>query len=367
MGTLLRCVVAIGALVPACRDAASIEHAPANLTHEAYVWQRAWTGAVREAVAAAPPELTGLRVLALEIEGGRQVWPDVVTDVLVKAGRPVTAVVRIDGSRPIADLSLEPLLGRLDEWRRAGVAVAGVEIDHDCATAALPEYAAWLRRARVPAPLRWSITALPTWAESPELARVAGAVDELVVQVHAVRAPTLFDPRQARRWVDDFAEATAGRPFRVAVPTYRVVIDGVPLAADPVEVAGFVRALERVPVPGLRGVVWFRLPIDADLTTWRTPTLRAAIGRRPLAPDVRVSLVERGRDVFDVVLANAGTLDARYPALRISGDLTAADLVAGYRRAPEPARWTPPDRTLAAGTRVVIGWTTGKDLTVDAN
>jgi hypothetical protein len=31
------------------------------------VWQRAWTGAVRAAVAGAQPELSGLRVLVLEV------------------------------------------------------------------------------------------------------------------------------------------------------------------------------------------------------------------------------------------------------------------------------------------------------------
>ncbi|MCB9562959.1 MAG: hypothetical protein H6708_21350 [Kofleriaceae bacterium] len=38
--------------------------AAAPLRHDAYVWQRAWTGAVVAAVADAPAEVAGLRVLA---------------------------------------------------------------------------------------------------------------------------------------------------------------------------------------------------------------------------------------------------------------------------------------------------------------
>ena len=331
--------------------------ARAPLVHEAYVWQRAWTAPVRDAVAEAPRELSGLRVLALEIAAdGTASWPAVAIDALRASRRPITAVVRIDGSRPIADLSLAPVVTKLAAWRDAGVDVAGVEIDHDCATAALADYAAWLRGARVPAPLRWSITALPTWTESAELARVIAAVDESVVQVHAIRAPVVFEPRQARRWVEAFAAATAGRPFRVAVPTYRVVIDGVAHEADPREVAGFVHELARAAPPGLRGIVWFRLPVASDRATWRVSTLRVAINQLPLVANVRVRLVPHAGGTFDVVLSNDGTLDARYPGIALEGP---GDLVAGYRHA-EDSRWTPPARLLAAGETIVIGWATGK-------
>ena len=61
-------------------------------------------------------------------------------------------------------------------WRAAGVDVVGLEIDHDCATAVLADYARWLAANRPPAPLAWSITALPTWAGAPALPAVAAAL-----------------------------------------------------------------------------------------------------------------------------------------------------------------------------------------------
>ena len=296
-----------GLAAPACGDPSA--RSVHSLSHEAYVWQRAWTGAVRTSVAAAPDELSGLRVLALEVEtfptasssvaghglgdAPRVVWPEVDTAALVHSGRPVTAVVRIDGSRPLPTLSLAPLWNRLAGWRERGVDLVGVEFDHDCATAALSDYADWLRTNEPPLGLRLSITALPTWARSPALAEVAAAVDELVVQVHAIRSPSLFAPDQAWAWLTSFANAVDNRPLRVALPTYSARVSGVALTADPHEVAAFVRQLRREPVANVRGVVWFRLPIEGDGLTWSAATLRAVIADRALAPDVRVALVAR--------------------------------------------------------------------------
>jgi len=252
------------------------------LSHDAYVWQRAWTGSVRAAVANAPAELSGLRVLTLEVSrDGTTTAPAVDTASLVRASRPITAVVRIDGSRLPVDLTLVPVLERIDRWRQAGVAVAGVEIDHDCATAALTDYTAWLTTQR-PAGLRFSITALPTWATAPSatLADLAAAVDEIVLQVHAVRAPTIFDARSARRWVEQFAAAVPSSTIRVALPTYKVALG----AARPTDVAAFLRSLEHDPVAGVTGIVWFRLPVATDRTAWPAPVLAAVIQPRPSRP-----------------------------------------------------------------------------------
>ena len=247
----MRALVLLLAILAACRGERAA--APVVLEHDAYVWQSAWTPAVATAVATAPAELGALRVLALEISAdGARTWPTIDIAALRRAARPVTAVIRIDGSRPPADLSLDPVVARIQEWP----GISGIEIDHDCATAGLETYATWLESHR-PAALRWSITALPTWATSPALPRVAAAVDELVVQVHAIRAPRLFDPTAARRWLDAFAAATPGATLRVALPTYRVTVAGNTLAAAPDEVTGLLRLARHPPHPRppRRGVV----------------------------------------------------------------------------------------------------------------
>ena len=85
----------------------------------------------------------------------------------------------------------------------------------------LSAYARFLAalRARLPAVLKLSITALPTWMNSPALERLAPPLDELVLQVHAVDDPRrgLFDPAQAERWVHAFARRIAAAdPGRAA-------------------------------------------------------------------------------------------------------------------------------------------------------
>jgi hypothetical protein len=102
-------------------------------------------------------------------------------------------------------------------------------------------------------------------------------VDEVVLQVHAVRAPTIFEPRAARRDIELFARIAHGTKLRVALPTYRVALG----EAKPDDVAALLRSLEQRPVAGVTGVVWFRLPVAADRMAWSAPTLAAVIRGAP--------------------------------------------------------------------------------------
>lgn len=332
------------------------------LDHEAYVWQHAWTSVVSTSVAKAPPGLAALRVLIVEVSGdGTMAWPNVKTDTLRRTGREVSAVVRIDGSRPMEGFSFGPVLETVETWRKAGVNVIGLEIDHDCATAALDDYASWLRPLQTPG-LRLSITALPTWMGSPALLPLAKVVDEMVLQVHAIAAPEIFNATQARRWIHQFARAIRSREFRVALPTYRVQIAGTVERADPREVASLLAALKLSAPKSLRGFVWFRLPILGDTAAWSTATLEALIAQRPLRAEVAARLMPSGPGLFDVLLANQGTLDSSWPNLRLEGE-TAVDLLGGF--AKEPGYWRAPRRVLAAGEHVVIGWVRGDEVSID--
>jgi hypothetical protein len=343
---------------------------PVTLGHQAYVWQRTWTEDVREGVRAALPALTVLRVLALELDRrGREVVPGVDATALARAGRPVVAVARVEGARLPAELSLARLDDIVRAWREAGVPVIGLEIDHDCATAALGDYARWLERLRRERPgERWSVTALPTWASQPgELVRLAATVDEIVVQVHAIRAPEIFDAAQARRWLERFALAAPGVSLRVALPTYRAFVAGEARRPDPVAVASLLRSLEQDPIPGLAGVVWFRLPSPGDESAWPAATLRAVIRGEPLGAAVAVSSRQRAAQLYDLVLENRGSLASPLPTLRLGGRVNAADLTHGYRPDPEdPRRWLPPPGELRAGARAVVGWARGEELDVVA-
>jgi hypothetical protein len=343
---------------------------PPPLTHEAYVWQRDWSPELSGALADVPVELGALRVLARERSGPARtpVDPAVDVDALARSGREVVAVMRVDGTAPLDGISLSEVAVHARAWKARGVRVRGIEVDHDCATSTLARYADWLERERArlqDSGLTLSITALPTWAASPDVARLASLPDDVVLQVHAVRAPTLFTPEEARRFLEGWSKATTGRPFRVALPTYRVRLrDGTRLSAEPRDVARLLALLREHPVPGVTGVLWFRLGHRGDPDAWSPSTLAAVVRGEPLTPRLTPRLVDVGGGTRDIVIENTGRVDADAPTrLTLTGNLEVLDGVGGY--APHGASLvarTPP--RLRAGERRVVGFLRGTEVSL---
>lgn len=354
-----------------------------QLPHEAYVWQRQWTAAVVEALAQ-PARVSGLRVLALEVDGAvmHRTAPDLAA--LARDGRPVWLVVRIEGSRlPLAAVALAPVLGELAaDWQQAGIRLAGIEIDHDTASAALGDYARWLHalRPQLTAGLPLSITALPTWMDHAALSEVLAAVDGSVLQVHAIAHPRagLFEAGRAEHWVRAYA-ALAPHPFRVALPAYgvRVLVSdeqvtavdaeaaipttgaaGVELRADPAHVAALLTALSEDPPESLAGYLWFRLPVAGDRRSWSARTLAAVIGGQPLAARFVLEVRPSAGAAVDLALVNRGNLDAAPPSLNLPAECTAGDGIGQYQRvSPAPIRFDPVSAArLPAGARMAVGW-----------
>lgn len=382
---LLRCV----ALALFVLAAAACSGRRVALGNEAYVWQRQWTPALGDAVRTSGDVVQGWRVLAAELDGRGQ-WHVVEPDaaVLLASGKPVTVVVRIEGQLAQWDAAdvIDRIQSVLAQWRGRGLRIAGVEIDHDCATSRLPAYARFLSplRTALGESLRLSITVLPTWLDSADLDPLLAKVDEPVLQVHAVQSPRagLFDPRQAHAWMEAFARHTHG-PWRVALPAYgtRVSWDGqgrvasieserptlvagaeaTELFADPLAIQGFVRALEADAPPRLAGIVWFRVPTEDDARAWSLATWRAVLSRQPL----KVSLLAqvrsaRGASLRDLVLINAGNADLPLPMLlQLDATCGNADGIHGYalQRTPRGLFLQRTQRgMLRAGRQLAVGW-----------
>jgi hypothetical protein len=140
-------------------------------SQQAYVWQRAWTPAVSEAVREVPPPISKWRVLVAEANatgGWRQFEPDI--SALESGHRSLVAVIRIDGQRHVTDAQrlAGDILARFGAFPR-GI-WAELEVDYDCPTNALAQYARLLtaRRSRLPSGIGLSITALSLWPSSPD-------------------------------------------------------------------------------------------------------------------------------------------------------------------------------------------------------
>jgi hypothetical protein len=327
---------------------------------DAYVWQRRWTPAVGEALHRAADLISEWRVLAAETDSrGRLVPVAPEWRALRATGKPVIAVIRIDGTLEHFDqASLIAGIDRLAAaWNAQGARVAGLEIDYDCGTQHLADYAEFLKQLRKldGIPPHLSITALPTWLGSRALDALVAIPDEVVLQVHAIRAPEngLFNANDARAWVDAFAARTE-TPFRVALPDYgvRTIWDSdgglvsivgemprlaggahaVELMAKPQDAARLLASLSLSPPQHLRGVVWFRLPTADDSRTWSEETWRAVINGEPLRADIAVTALPGAmQGVTDIVLRNPGNIDTELPRrVGLPSGCTLADGINGY-------------------------------------
>lgn len=373
------CMAIIAVLGTGCSQRA------APLTHDAYIWQRQWTPALRDAVAGSSDLVRAWRVLVAQADAdGSFSSFRVDRDALSRSGRPVVIVIRIDGR--LATFDEAALIARIVDVTQAWPSAAGLEIDYDCPTRRLLAYAHFLQvmKARLGrTPL--SITALPAWLSSPDLDRLLDVPDEAVLQVHAVQAPQagLFNADVAMGWVDDFSRRTR-KPFRVALPTYGSRVSwradgsllGVESEASTLSVGSaanelyaapdiltdVVRRLQRNRPRRLAGVAWFRLPTRDDSRAWSLATWRGVVTGNFDATPLRAHLLPSASTgaPFDVVIENPGSMDAA-PAYAVDLPATcdSADGINGYvlkRSAQFTSLKLASARALSAGSQRHVGW-----------
>jgi hypothetical protein len=233
-----------------------------------------------------------------------------------------------------------------------------LQIDFDCAESKLADYGAWLAVLQQQlAPLPVTITALPSWLNSPMFTRLASASSNYILQVHSLTKPadinapfTLCDPVAAKRAVVKAGEI--GIPFRVALPTYAYLVafdsagkfSGLSaeatradwpagtqlreLRADPLAMSALVQFWNTNRPPVLRGVIWYRLPVAVDNLNWRWPTLAAIIAGREPREQFRAVARRVEPGLVEISLENTGELDIS-SRLAVEVRWTDARLIAG--------------------------------------
>lgn len=362
------------------------------LTHDAYIWQRQWSPEVKAAVHRSANQVQVWRVLAAYRDENSQaqlraVAVDMAT--LRSNGKPVMMVIRLDGQLVNWDEArlLTEIEGHILRWQKQAVPLAGIEIDHDCATGRLPGYARFLAalRQRLNPSLSLSITALPAWNTARHLDTVLKEVDEVVLQVHAVQNPHegLFEPARARRWIESFARRT-DKPFRVALPNYGSKIswnknnpevwwiesetpllasgsESRELFADPQTIAAFIQALQQDAPSHLKGISWFRLPVQGDQRIWSAATWHAVMNSQPVLPHLEVVMHPAAEQGLQwVTLVNTGEIDTTLPAqVRLDTSCRIADGANGYQleeKSGEVLFRRAKEGLLPAQSQRVIGW-----------
>jgi hypothetical protein len=361
-----------------------------QLSHDAYIWQRVWTPAVKSAVLENASVVNTWRVLAAEARpngGLTLIKPDM--DTLRQSSRPVTLVIRIDGQlRNFDRVRLQEAVITLNrQWKSSGILVAAVEIDYDCATSRLPEYTEFLSglRMQLDADVKLSITALPAWLGSKALPELLTHPDESVLQVHSVSHPGaggLFDSAQASQWINDYARTT-GRGFRVALPTYssRVGLDAEgdiayvesespigresitarELFVSPHAVKDLMQQINQSRPNNLLGYAWFRLPVQTDRRAWTAATWRALVLDQPLDSKVAFDVTAtQDAKLFNLAVRNPGATDVMLPTrIRLPKDCEDADGANDFIMESQEgnlwlSRHDPP--LLQPGSEIAIGW-----------
>jgi hypothetical protein len=274
-----------------------------------------------------------------------------------------------DGQNQAAQQYISKLLLPYLDAAKQHAAHPAIQLDYDCPTAALKDYAALLKSLRTVLPeVILSITALPDWLNSRDFSEVIANIDYYVLQVHSLERPTtldatyvLCDPNKTQTAVRRASKY--GRPFYVALPTYtyRLVFDDTGhfrsiaaeqssespppgwhtrnVAADPEKIAKLIRDWHAHPPRYCSGFVWFRLPVDSDHFNLSWPAFqKVMIGD---APKFAVIAEMRQPDpgLYEVWLSNSGEYT---PAQEIicsvnwkEGSVLAHDVIGGYAEKAE--------------------------------
>jgi hypothetical protein len=375
-----------------------------SLSHDVYVWQRAWTPAVRNAVITHAGTFERVIVLAAEVSWARtepKVTRVAVDYPALAASKAQVGLALRIGPYPgpfSADDKTARLLSGLAsnlvvEARAKGISPAELQIDFDCAESKLDGYRAWLAAIKQAVqPTKVILTALPVWLRQPAFPKLASLADGYVLQVHSLEPPTspeapftLCNPAAANQAIE--RAASIGIPFRVALPTYGYLVafatNGhfVGLSAegparawpanailkevrtDPQAMAQLVEHWAANPPPALRGWIWYRFPVADDTLNWRWPTLSAIVHSHSLREQFHAEVRRVEPGLMDVSLVNDGELDIS-SRLAVEVHWQDARLVAGdglqgvelVEANPSTARLLTPSIRLPAGEPRKIGW-----------
>ncbi|MGB8168281.1 MAG: DUF3142 domain-containing protein [Chthoniobacteraceae bacterium] len=367
------------------------------LPQRAYLWQREWTPEIATKVREASPRLDGLVVLGADFSWkdgqARVLRPALDWAALREGGKPVGIAMRIDPSAAEkTSRCAEIARSLIAEAATHGIACAEFQVDFDCPDRKLAQYRMWLRTVREAVrPVRFVITALPSWLDEREFPRLASEVDGYVLQVHSVQTraaserAALCDPACAERWVAQAAKL--GRPFVVSLPTYTALVgyhpdgrslgmalDGVQptwpagtrvveFSPEPAAMARLVAGWRALHPTALTGIIWYRLPVSEVARNWRWPTFAAVMeGREPAR---HLEVLAEGENPVDLRLSNQGeaeeSLDLAVLARWEGSAPVAAEALRGWSvtQSAREARFTRTDVAvprLLPGSRRAIGW-----------
>ncbi len=227
----------------------------------------------------------------------------------------------------------------IEEAKQVGIDIVGVEFDYDCPTGKLKDFTRFIKTVRPYLKGRvFSITALPTWLNSPDYPDIINSVDYYVLQLHSFETPKNSDSRQYI-FPDDKAlnylkqAVLLQRPFYISLPTYGYEVaygkddefvglraesglqyygEGIKrkmIFADPAAIVKFLDVASDVKSNNFIGVCWFRLPVSSDRFNWDIKTFERVIKREKPKGHLIIEVVKKPDGLQELFLVNDGELN----------------------------------------------------------
>lgn len=342
-----------------------------DIHQEVYIWQRSWSGQVRESVEHAKSVVSGFVVLGAEV-GFQNGDPDIMRvaidySSLRESGVSVGLAIRIgpysgqfSGTDETARMLCDIAGNLISDAESNGIILKEIQIDFDAAESKLDGYRLWLDAIREEiSPIPLTITALPTWMNSPDFSRLIRSTDGFVLQVHSLEPPdgidshfTLCDPERSLAWIERASNlCPPGIDFRVALPTYgyTVAFDSAgefyglsaegpdpdwpegtltkEVMSNPDEISMLVDGLMKNRPDNLAGLIWYRMPVDGDSLNWPWQTLEACMEGRAPERSITIQAESTQTGLVDLYLVNNGETSEKTD-LNISVTWSDADLLA---------------------------------------
>jgi hypothetical protein len=311
-----------------------------------YIWQRSWDKYISDSIEAVSDESESFAVLCgdLRFQDNAPSISTIDIEWTYLQGKQITLVFRInteaakllgkDNINNTVDAVSKNIKKVIDE--AAGNQIIGVQFDYDCPTSKLNTYKDFIKlfRKRLP-DAKISITSLPTWLNSRKFDDLIKETDCYVLQLHSFELPKtteqlkeIFPNGRAKAYVKK--ASSFNHPYYISLPTYGYEAafggDGefIGLRAEGAgflwgadirhevkmasveEIIDFLNYIKDDKPDFLKGICWFRLPIEPDVFNWNIKTLLAVMQLKKPEKSLEVELSENNNGLIEIYLANTG-------------------------------------------------------------
>jgi hypothetical protein len=340
-----------------------IEAVKGEIPNEVYIWQRQWNPEISQALNEASPSMSGFAVLAAEVVFRKDKIEDIISvpinyKALRDTQKPVALTFRIcpfSGTfrekSEITELLGDIACSLIEESRKNEIEPSELQIDYDCAESKLADYQVLVQDLKSKVAQLQSddlsgkitavpivITVLPCWLNHKEFKALANAANGFVLQVHSIERPKspdipmkLCDSALSKKWVKK--AASTGVPFRVALPTYGYIVgfdddgrflglsaegpsknwpDGTILrtvSSDAAAMAELVHVWREERPANMKGIIWYRLPVQSDKLNWRWETLELVMSGQKPEKEIELKIDYPESGLAQIALANTGQID----------------------------------------------------------